>query len=196
MDLPPPGGSMEAYPLLMYGEPMDGCTELATDPSRAMALYAEPDEWSGAAWLTSAEGSSAIVIAGTKALGRCWYGYPNGVEYPTSGDPSDPIPEMPPWPYDDRGWWAEDFSAGFLFYDPDDFAGVLDRRMETWEPQPYAFMEIDSLLADPEINLERSRKSLLGACAFDREHSLLYIVERRADGDQPLIHVFRIRGRG
>jgi hypothetical protein len=195
MDLPPPGGSFGAYPLLMYGEPVEGSTELATDPSRAMALYAEPDDWSGAAWLTAGDGASALVLVGTKAQGRCWYGYPNGVEYPTSGDPADPIPEMPPWPYDDRGWWAEDFTAGFLFYDPDDLAEVLDGRMETWEPQPYAFMDIGGMLADPGIDLERSRKSLLGACAFDRGNGILYVVERLADGDQSIIHAFRLRGR-
>jgi hypothetical protein len=191
MDLPPPGGEFEAYPLVMYGEPTEGTTELQTDPSMAMELFGEADEWSGGAWITASSGS-AVILAGTKALGRCWYGYSNGVEYPTSGDPSEPIPELPPWPWNDRGWWSVDTAAGILFYDPADLAAVLDGEIETWDPQPYAFMAIDSLLADPGMDLGRSKRYSLGACAFDREDGILYVVERMADGDRSIIHAFRI----
>ncbi len=191
-DPPPPGGSIGAVPLLMYGTQAEESTELRTDPAMAMDGFGEADEWSGGAWITSASGS-AVILAGTRAIGRCWYGYPNGVEYPTSGDPSDPIPEMPPWPWNDRGWWSADISAGLLFFDPDDLAEVASGTMDPWEPQPYAFLGIDSLLADPGYDLEREKRYSLGACAFDRDHGILYVVERRADGDASIIHVFRVR---
>ena len=65
--------------------------------------------------------------------------------------------------------------------------------METWEPQPYAVMDLDQYLFDPGYDYERGKSYLLGAAAFDRENGLLYIVERRADEDErSLIHVFRI----
>lgn len=191
MDLPPPGGRLDARPMVLYGRPVEGCTEMETSPEMAMNGFGEADEWSGGAWLTSPSGS-AVVLVGTKALGRCWYGYPNGVEYPTSGAPSDGIPEMPPWPWNDRGWWSEDIGAWILFFDPADLAAVLDGSMETWEPQPFASLDIDTLLLDPEMDLERSRRHLLGGCAFDRVDGVLYIVERRADGDRSVIHAFRI----
>lgn len=189
MDLPPTGGSLDARPLLMYGMPVEGTTEIETSADMEMEGFGEADEWSGAAWLTDGS-ASAVVLVGTKAIGRCWYGYPNGVEYPTSGDPSEQIPGEPAWPFNDRGWWSREIEARILFFDPDDFAEVLEGALETWEPQPYAFLGMDSLLVDPEVDLERSRRHLLGACSFDRENGLLYVVERRCDGDRSLVHVF------
>jgi hypothetical protein len=134
-----------------------------------------------------------VILAGTKSVGECWYGYSNGVVYPMSGEPCDPIPETPPWPHDDRGWWARSFTAGLLFYDPEDFREVLAGELDEWEVQPYAFVSIDSLLVDSSIDLERSRRHLTGASAFDRENGILYLVERRADGEMPVIHVFAAR---
>jgi len=36
------------------------------------------------------------------------------------------------------------------------------------------------------------KRDLVGAAAFDREHSLLYVVERSADEYKSVIHVWRI----
>lgn len=135
-----------------------------------------------------------MILVGTKAMGENWYGFANGVVYPTSGNPDETYPEVPPWPYDDRGWWSEEISGQVIFYDPDDLAAVAQGELETWEPQPYATMSLDSYLFDPGFNYERGKRYLLGAVTFDREQGYLYIIERQADEEKSLIHVFQIVG--
>ena len=191
---PPPPDHMfqQVIPLLLYGEPVVGSPEIDISGGHQMDTYSEPDEWSGGAWLTAGD-KSAVILVGTKAIGRSWYGFSNGVEYPTSGEPGEEYPEVPPWPHDQRGWWSEDVSAQILFFDPSELGLVAQGEMETWEPQPYATLMLDDTLFDPGFDYERAKRYLLGAADFDRDNGLLYIVERRADeNDTSLIHVFRL----
>ena len=190
---PPANANLEhVTPLLLYGRQIDGNLEIATQDVEPMLTFSEPDEWAGGAWLTSGD-RSAVIFVGTKAIGESWYGFANGVVYPTSGDPDEVYPEVPPWPYDSRGWWSEDISAQILFYNPDDLAAVSRGEIETWEPQPYASLVLDEYLYDPGFNHERGKRYLVGAAAFDRENGLLYIIERLADEDRSLVHVFGIK---
>lgn len=180
-------------PLLLYGEAVPGALEVNTQRERKMKYFAEADEWSGGGWLTAGD-RGAVVFVGTKATGRCWYGFANGVVYPTSGDPSDPVPEVPAWPYEARGWWSDGIQAQMLFYDPDDLAAVARGDCQPWEPQPYATLNLDSYLFDPGFDHERQKRYLVGAAAFDRAHGLFYVVERRADEEKSVVHVFQIGG--
>jgi hypothetical protein len=178
--------------LLLYGEPIPGSPEIDVSSGYQMTNYSEPDEWSGGAWLTVGD-KSALIFVGTKAVGRSWYGFSNGVEYPISGDADEEYPEVPPWPHDDRGWWSEEISAQMLFYDPSELAMVAQGEMETWEPQPYATLTLDDYLFDPGFDYERGKRYLLGAATFDRIDGLIYIIERLADeGDRSLVHIFKI----
>ena len=136
---------------------------------------------------------SAMILAGTKAIGENWYGFSNGVEYPISGDADEDYPEVPDWPHDDRGWWSQDISAQILFFDPTELGAVALGVMETWQPQPYTTLNLDEYLFDPVFDFERGNRYLLGAAAFDRENGLLYVIERMADEDErSLVHVFRV----
>jgi hypothetical protein len=181
-------------PLLLYGSQLPGVPEIEFSDGTAMSLFAEADEWSGGAWLTAGE-RSAVIFVGTKATGRNWYGFSNGVEYPI--DDQCPFPEVPPWPHDDRGWWSEGIEAQIIFYDADELAAVADGEAETWWPQPYAVLGIDDVLFDPGFDFERKKRYLVGAAAFDRERSLLYLIERRVEQDEErsLIHVWRVAAR-
>ncbi len=192
---PAPGSRLEnVTPLLLYGRPLPGNPEIDVSAGHQMDAFAEPDEWSGGAWLTAGS-KSAVIFVGTKAVGESWYGFANGVVYPTSGDPDEEYPEIPPWPYDDRGWWSAGIEAQIIFYNPDDLAAVARSDMATWEPQPYAVLSLDQFLFDPGFDLERGKRYLVGAAAFDRENGLLYIMERMADEDEKsLVHLFRING--
>jgi hypothetical protein len=134
-------------PLILYGTPVKGAAEISVSNAMRMKTFREADEWSGGAWLTSG-GKAAVILVGTKALGRAWCGFANGVIYPPSGDPDEKIPEVPPWPYEQRGWWSEGIGAQVLFYDPDDLAAVTRGAKCTWESQPYASMSIDAYLRD------------------------------------------------
>ena len=179
-------------PLLLYGKRQQGAPELEVTESHRMSGYSAADEWSGVSWLTTGK-RSAVALVGTKGEGKTWYGFANGVAYPTSGDPDEPVPDVPPYPFDARGWWSADISAQILFYNPADLAEVAVGKMQPWEPQPYARLNLDKYLLDPGYDHPRQKRYLLGACCFDRARGLFYVVERRADeDDKSLIHVFAI----
>ncbi len=167
---PPISGTvLSATPLLLYGDAYEENPPTMND-------YHHSDEWAGGAWLTAGD-RSAVIFVGTKGQGDCWYGCADGTD-------------ESPWPPDcDRGWWSSTFVGQILFYDPADLAAVAGEEMETWEPQPYATLEIDKYLYHVEST---QQKYHLGAASFDRTRGLLYVFELLADGDKPLVHVWRV----
>jgi hypothetical protein len=174
---PGAGATLAAQPLLLY----DSVT--ISEP-KIMTGYHHSDEWSGAAWLeTSAK--TALVFAGTKGRGDCWYGFANGVVWPDEA----PYPPYPLPPNDVRGWWSSSFEAVILFYDPADLAEVAAGRQKPSWPQPYAELEIDDRLFAGASAHEKSR---LGACAWDAKQRLLYVIEPLADEEKSIIHVWKV----
>jgi len=171
-NLPPSGATIPATPLLLY-------ENVSQESPHSLNNYHHSDEWSGGAWLTAGNKSAAIFV-GSKGTGKCWYGCPDGTVWP----------DEPPYPSDcpERGWWSTGFEGQIIFYAPADLAAVARGEMETWQPQPYATLNIDEYL----YHLESSQqKHHLGAASFDRERGLLYVFEPLADGDKPLIHAWR-----
>ena len=192
---PLPAGSKlgEVVPLLLYGEQQPGQPDLISSPSQAVNDYREADHWWGGAWLTAGD-DSAVVFAGTKALGEEWYGFANGVvwEHDCAEQTPSTCPDPPEWPYDDRGFWAEDYQAQLIFYDPAHLAAVARGELESWQPQPYAVLVLDDYLLDPALDLMEYKRDLVGAAAFDRVNGLFFLVERLADEYRSVIHVWRI----
>ena len=166
---PANGDTLEAIQLLQYSSNYNG----VPSPSYKLKNYEHSDEWSGGAWLTT-ENSSAIIFVGTKGIGKAWYGNENG-----------PCLEC-----DNRGWWSAEFEGQILFYDPNDFASVAQGTMEPYEPQPYAVMNIDSVL----FHLRSAQQWYhLGATSYDRENQLLYLFEPgRFEENRTLIHVWKV----
>ena len=164
-------------PLLLYEKGYEGSENV-------MAGYTNADDWSGGAWLTDGE-KSALIFAGTKGRGDCWYGFSDGTRWPDE----PPYPPIPPPPHDQRGWWADRFEGVIYFYDPSDLEKVASGILAPYEPQPYAELNVDQYL----FNISGTQqKRHLGAMAFDRDRGHLYITEFRGDGDACLIHVWHI----
>ena len=175
---PPPGSTLAARTLLLYGN--------AYDPApRTLKGYHHADEWSGAAWLQTAA-KTAVLFAGTKGRGNCWYGFANGVVWPDE----PPFPPIPPPPNDERGWWSSRFEALFLLYDPADLAEVAAGRQEPSWPQPYAELRVDDCLFGGYNDHQKQR---LGACAWDGQRGLLYVIEPLVDDEKSVIHVWQVR---
>ncbi|MFO7945908.1 MAG: hypothetical protein R6V19_03750 [Armatimonadota bacterium] len=174
---PPPNNTvMDAVPLLLY-------SSTATDapPYHTLQDYHHADEWSGGAWL-STDTASAVVFVGTKGEGDCWYGLPDGTVWP----------DEPPYPDDptgQRGWWSSRFAGQMLFYDPSELAAAARGPRQPYEPQPYTTMDLDGVLY--HIG-GAQQKHHVRACAFDREHALLYLFEPLADGERSLVHVWAV----
>ncbi len=174
---PPPGAHLAATPLILYSDILAG-------DDHTMSSYNPADEWMGGAWLTAGD-RSAVVFVGTKGTGRAWYGFADGTEWPEE----PPYPPVPAPPNDQRGWWSEGFVGQIIFYDPADLAAVARGEKARWEPQPYATLDIDPVLY--HVTSPRQWHHV-GDAAFDRARGLLYVLEPLADGDKPLVHVWKI----
>lgn len=151
-------GNIDNTKLLLY-ESSEDCNESCN----TIDNYHHSDEWVGGAWLET-DNKSAIIFAGTKGVGECWYGDEDGECMDCEGD---------------RGWWSTEFRGQIIFYNPND----LD--------QPYARLNIDDYLFN--IN-STQQKEHLSAIAYNRQDNYLYLFEYRADDDKPIVHVWKING--
>ncbi|MBN1964161.1 MAG: hypothetical protein JW910_05920 [Anaerolineae bacterium] len=177
-DPAPAGAVLPALALLRYGD-------YTTPGEQQLDDYRHCDDWTGGAWLTAGE-RAAVIFVGTKALGECWYGFANGIVWPEEG----PWPDVPEWPYDNRGYWASEYEEQMLFYDPADLAAVAAGTLEPWQPQPYARLDISDVFFGVREDWTRGRA---GSAAYDRERGLLYVTEPTADDSgRTVIHVWRV----
>jgi len=214
---PPSNARLQDSTLLLY-ENVYNTDEIV----RTLNGYQHADEWEGGAWLTTGSGRSAVVFAGTKAGGeKYWYGYihPDGpgrvcVDTHVTDFQTCRLADGGGCPQSDlkgccneetgdcvsmRGWWSNRFDAQILFYDPSDFARVAAGEIESWEPQPYAVLDIDEhlFLNPPEwdrimLGWEDQRRYRIGDVAYDRQNGLIYILELYADEAKPVVHVWKI----
>ena len=190
--------------------------------TRSLQGYQHADEWEGGAWLTTTPGKSAVLLAGTKGTGTAyWYGYihPDGAQHPCVDDAITDFTTCrtadgtacPPEDFDGccdenagtcvsgRGWWSTRFDAQFILFDPADLGRVAGGEIDSWEPQPYAVVDIDDhLYLDPPVwdevvlGWDDQRRYRIGAVAFDRQSGLLYVLELYADGGKPVVHVWQV----
>jgi hypothetical protein len=211
----PSGAHLEETVLLLYENSTN--TE---NIERSLAGYQHPDEWSGVAWITTAAGKGAVLIAGAKSNGeKYWYGWAN------PAGPQQPCIEAefigqfplcrladgslcPPEDLsgcaghsDFRGWWSTRWDTEFILYDPSDLARVAAGELASWEPQPYAALDIDQYLFLNPSGVEQGmlgtgdqRRYRIGDAAYDRQNGLLYVLELFADEASPVVHVWRVEG--
>ena len=210
----PPGAHLEEVPLLLYASSQE-----TVQIENCLAGYQHPDEWEGGAWLTTPAGKTAVLFAGTKSSGaKYWYGWrnPQGPDQPCSEEalvdqftlcrladgsacPPEDMRECPGHT-SNRGWWSTHFDAQIIFYDPADLGRVALSEIASWQPQPYAVLDIDEFLfLNPagvevdNIGAGDQRRYRLGEVAYDRASGLLYILELFADEAQPVVHVWSVR---
>lgn len=193
---PPERGAQlrSVTPLLLYGEQVPGLPEIASRPDQRLPENSDSDRYRGCEWLTAGD-RSAVIFIGTKAVGESWYGFANGVRWDYECGQS--CPDVPEWPYDNRGFWATDFKAQVLFYDPDDLAAVASGQKASWEPKPYAVLDLSPYFFDPEFTREdliNYKRDFVGAMSFDQERNLLYVMEPLVEEDgRSIIHVFSVQ---
>ena len=180
--------------------------------------HQHPDEWEGGAWITTPSGNAAVLFVGNKGTGaKYWYGYrnPDGPEYPcvnaqaASEFTACRLADGSPCPAADmvecdghtsaKGWWCAEFTPRFILYNPDDLAQVAAGTMESWEPQPYAHLDVGEHIFDNPAGVDLGmlgegvqRRYLFGAAAYDRANGRLYVLELFADNSKPVVHVWQI----
>ena len=215
---PPDGTHLQETVLLLYENSYN-----TTDIIHAMSGYQHPDEWEGGAWISAPSGRQAVIFAGTKSNSeKYWYGYlnPAGPQYACvdtqiTDFPTCRMADGSICPQQDfegccdeaygrcaslRGWWGTRFDAQIIFYDPANLAKVARGEMAAWEPQPYAFLDLDEhlYLSPPEwerisLGWGDQRRYRIGDIAYDRQNNLLYVLELFADGAAPVVHIWRVR---
>ncbi|MCL4876550.1 MAG: hypothetical protein KJ064_07825 [Anaerolineae bacterium] len=209
----PDGAVLDSVVLLLYAD-----SNVTTDIENSLAGYQHPDEWEGGAWLTTSDGRSAVLFAGTKSVGeKYWYGWvnPAGPAFPcvetafvgqyevcrlADGSPCPPEDLLGCSGHNDfRGWWSSEFVAQFILYNPDDLAQVAQGTLLPHEPQPYTHLSIDEILYhNPDgvesdmLGVGMQRRGRIGDVTYDRANQFLYVVELFADGAQPVVHVWHI----
>lgn len=210
---PPANGTrLSEITLLQYSNSQED-----NNITQAINNYQHADQWEGGAWITTSTGKSAVIFAGTKGTGgKYWYGWrnPAGTDIPCietamvdeflicrmadksscpGGDFSGCTGHD-----DNRGWWSSRFDAQIVFYDPENFAAVVNETMQPYEPQPYATIDLDDHLYLQEgieegmIGAGDQRINRIGSIAFDRAGGRLFILEPFADDTRPVIHVWRV----
>ena len=205
---------LEEVVLLLYES-----SENTPNIERCLNGYQHGDEWSGGAWITANSDKTAVMFAGTKSTGeRYWYGFtsPDGPQHVcveneylgqftlcrmADGTPCpDESSAVCANHNDNRGWWSNSFNARIILYNPADLARVALGELEPWEPQPYAYLDIDQHLFHNPTGVEVGtlgsgvqRRYRLGDTAYDRENGLLYILELFADEAKPVVHVWQVQ---
>jgi hypothetical protein len=208
------GAHLPETVLLLYQD-----SQTTTAIEHCLNNYQHPDEWEGAAWLTTGSGKSAVLFAGTKGTGaKYWYGWvnPAGPQIPCvevgligqfelcrqADGTACPAADLTGCAghNDTRGWWSSRFEAQFLLYNPADLAQVAAGDMEPWQPQPYAVLDVDSRLFLNPAGIEEEmlgtgnqRRNRIGAVAYDRNRGHLYVLELFADEAKPVVHVWRVQ---
>ncbi len=216
--VPASGSHLEYVTLLQYQDALTNDQLI-----NCLAGYQHADEWEGGAFLEDQAGKQAVIFAGTKADGeKFWYGYLN------PDDPTRPCVDTGVTDYvtcrmangdscpqadfsgccneeagtcaTNRGWWSSRFDAQILFYDPVDLARVAEGELESWQPQPYAVLDIDDRLFfnSPEWDRQMlgwgdQRRFRVGDITFDREHRILYLLELFGDGARPVVHAWQVQ---
>jgi len=101
---------------------------------------------------------------------------------------------------DYRGWWSTRWEGQFILYDPADLARVANGELASWDPQPYATIDIDDhLYLNPSgvetdlIGTGDQRRYRIGDVAYDRQNGLLYVLELYADEAAPIVHVWQVK---
>lgn len=209
-----PGAHLKEKVLLLYENSMN-----TSKIRNCLKGYQHPDEWEGAAWITTSTGKSAVLFAGTKSVGtKYWYGFvnPAGPNLPCVAEDlvgqfdvcrmvdGTPCPKADltecKGHNDYRGWWTTRFEARFILYDPAGLARVAAGEIKSWKPQPYASLSIDRhLFLNPEgvepdmLGTGVQRRYRIGDIAYDRANNLLYVLELFADSTKPVVHVWRVR---
>ena len=192
---PAPGVRLQHItPLLLYGHQPPGIPEISSRPGQRLPDNADADRYRGCEWLDAGH-RSAVIFIGTKAVGASWYGFANGVRWDYGCGQN--CPDVPEWPYDNRGFWADDFRPQILFYDPRDLGAVADGRLETWAPEPYAVMDLSPFFFEPDYTREdlvNYKRDFVGAMSYDPQRQLLYVMEPLVEEDgRSLVHVFAVQ---
>ena len=173
------GAALAAATMMQYGT-----------GSQQVSGFSPANDYQGANFLTYGS-QSAVVISGVMDFDplRTYYGYDNW-KLSTECDGIVPFPCT-----GTRGWRAADPHPALLFFNPADLAAVATGQKQSWQPQPYATLNLLPYALKtypPTMNMNSSEGETF-ISSFDRARGLIYVTESRVEGGlAPVVHVFRL----
>lgn len=173
-------GPVPASPLVYYPQahPSLGAWGQSWNPRRGIL-------WDGATAVRGVvfpEGTRSVLFFGTQGIGAFCYG--EGTDQPSLA--GKPTPDGTTWCYDpdqsSKGTHGYPYVPEVWAYDARDLAAAHAGRVRPWRVRPYATWRLRLPFGSPQI----------GGAAYDPAHNLVFVSQQFADGDQPLIDVFRV----
>jgi hypothetical protein len=175
------GRRARGRPLVYYTEehPTLGAWDATWNPARGR-LFNGSTTIGGAVF---PDGTRSVLFFGRQGTGSFCY----GVGTDDRSIAGLPTPDGSIWCYD-----PEDFSHGthaypyvpmVWAYDASQLRSVSEGRKRPWQVKPYATWKLRLPFAS----------SRLGGAAYDPRARLIYVSQQFADGDAPVIHVFKVR---
>lgn len=175
---PPPNvGTIPVRTVLQYGT-----------GAQAVQGFSPANDYQGAAYLSNASGET-VAIFGVYDFdpAHTYYGYDNW-KLNTECDALVPNPCTGP-----RGWRFASPHVAVLFYRLSDLAAVYAGTQGAAQPQPYARLDLTPYMkkAYPPTMNANDQWAEMPAVAIDRVKGLIYVSETHADGDRPVVAVFK-----
>jgi hypothetical protein len=90
-----------------------------------------------------------------------------------------------------QAFHAYPYTNQFRWYDPADLAAVYSGEKKAWEPVPYSTSTPNVFYAQSVCPGNRGE---IGGAAFDPSNSLLYVSEIGVDGNDSVVHVWKVGG--
>jgi len=149
---------------LLVGYPL---SQPLDDPEATSDLWNLTSEVRGMAF---PKGSRSVLFFGRHGIGEYCYG--------TGEQCNDPV-------HVHQGTHAYPYRNQIWAYDANDLAAVASGAAQSETLQPYDYWELDLPFA-PDIHS-------LGGAVYDPRNNRIYVSQREADGDFPLIHVLAVK---
>jgi len=181
-------GQIESDTALADGSDLPVTTLLEYSDTNTVSRYVNQDEPQDVAFVTagSKEGVVFSINKGTKEAGMA--STANGPFYG----------QRAPYAADcvaGKSYNADPYYSALVWYKASDLADVAASTKQAYEPQPYAYMSMESYFYG--TNVACLNQTGIGLVTFDEANSKLYVVELAADGDYPapsypVVHVFSV----
>lgn len=115
-------------------------------------------------------GTPSVLFIGTQGVGNYCYG-------------ESPVPCNDPTSTN-KGEHAYPYKAWVWAYNVNDLIAVKNGSKQPWSIKPYATWSLDNL----NVGFDK-----IGSATYDASSAMIYISQKNADGDNPIIHKYKIQ---
>lgn len=148
--------------------------------SRWAYNWTPQSSYDDAVWIHSKK-KQAVVFIGSRVVGDYWYGTNDGSSTKTT-DWDLPLTRKGKR----RGWQATGSKRILYFYNPKDLERVVNKLIPSWQPQPYAALDL--------FEFSKNKFTLGSNLAFDAKNGYMFILKRNGEDNsqRAIISVWKV----